>query len=369
MTCIIIETSGSPHEDGLNCLVDTLNILDYSITIYLSTKNLKNTCDLGIDKKINKIIVENNLFSIYKYINEIKKYDKVVYHTISVRNTFQLYSLAILSGISPILYIRNINSWYKYSYHYTKLKDIVVRNISILMKKKLLSISESILVENKRMQKTLIKMGEKCVDVIPFKIVTKINQNNINSKNRIKLVVPGVVDFKKKNLETIINSFSELNPDSIKKLQLIFLGKTKSKFEEKICSEAQLKFGDAFKFYNYFIDTVEFEKTLDAASAIIGSYYPVHMCEHFNEVYGHTKGSAVDAHAISRSIPLFVNDSFEPDENYKNSTIVFKNSNDLTKLFERIVSEPNFLSDLKKKAIEESEYFKTINIASRINNF
>ena len=361
---LIIENSDSPHEDGLNCLVEILRFSGSNITLYLSRGNEDRAIALGIDKKVSSIIVENRWYNIFKYIKTARDYDCVIYHTISVRNTMQLFIFAILSRVSPTLFIRNINSWFSYSFHHGQIKQVIARNLSIFFKKILIKKSNSVIVENDRLRFELNAKAIHKVDVIPFRAL-KVSEKDSNFEI-FKFVVPGVIDFDKKNLQMILDAFALLPADIRIQSKLIFLGKTKKKSDESICKQYKFEFGNMFEYFTHFIDTKTYEDIFDDASAVMSSYFSQHVCEHFNEIYGRTKGSAVDAHAISRSLPLFINDLFDPDRNYINSTIVFHDKNDLSARLNRFVVDSIYRDSLMKNAKVESEYFELENVAKRL---
>ncbi len=368
--CCILETSGSPHEDGLQSLVETLKTLDYRVILFLSKVNADRSEKLDINKCADEILIYENWQVLFGIVKLFKKYDLMILHTVSVRNTLPLFLITLICNIPYVIFIRNINSWYKYTWHKSTLMNIIARNISTLLKKIMLARCASIIVENERLKETLLKNGQLKIDVVPFKKIKGIRKNYGDDRiNIINLIVPGVIDFKKKDLETILTAFAQLKKEEIRKLKLIFLGKVKNSEDSMMCSRYKEILGDAFDYYTKFIEPRLFEKIMDEANVVIGSYFPHHVCEHFNEIYGQTKGSAVDAQAISRAIPLFVNSCFEPDQQYKKSTVIFEGVQQLNKLFERLVYDPEFLNELCISANVESSYFSTSSVASKIKHF
>ena len=84
------------------------------------------------------------------------------------------------------------------------------------------------------------------------------------------------------------------------------------------------------------------------------------------EIYSKTKGSGVDAHAISNSLPLIVNRSYCIDKNYESSTIKFNDSADLLIKIKELIENNDMIKRLKLNASENSKLYSLENIRSEL---
>lgn len=286
-TYCIIETSGSPHEDGLQSLVETLKVFDYRVILCLSKENADRAEKLEINKSVDQILVCENWKILFGPIELFKKTDALIMHTISVRNTLPLFLITLLCKTPFVIFIRNINSWYRFTWHKSSIRNLIARNISTMLKKIMLRRCASIIVENERLKATLLEHGEENVDVVPFKIIKcKRVKYECEQEKIFNLIVPGVIDFKKKDLETILTAFAQLSKDEAKLIRIIFLGRVKTSEDNLICLRYKKIFGDSFLYFTNFIEPYQFEKFMDEADLVIGSYFPLHICEHFRKHTG-----------------------------------------------------------------------------------
>ena len=355
---IVVENSESPHEEGILSICKFLKMADAHIVLMLGEVNFTRANALGLDQIADEIQLLKKPFSIFTLLKSRNKNSTVIYNTISVRNSLFTFLTSFGFG-KNVYYIRNANSWLRYSWHYTSLMDVIVRNISTFLKKNMLSREYMVLVENSRIKKYLIEKKIKRIDVVPFKFRNDLH-SNASSTGLIRFVMPGLVDFKRKQIDLVVKSFLAIELDLRNKFQLILLGKTRGQIEIDACQDWERLLGKSFIWYKSFVGVSEFSRIMSQCDIVITAFKTQHQCEHFSEIYGVTRGSGVDAHAISRALPLIVNEDFVVDEEYFSSTIKFKSEKELTQKIVELITNPKRLKEIQSLALLNSQQY-TIN--------
>ena len=297
---------------------------------------------------------------------QFRKHDDVViYNTISVRNSLFTFITSLGRGAN-IYYIRNANSWLKYSWHFTSITDLFTRNISTFLKKMMLSRSNMILVENGRIRNYLISQLVTHVEIVPFKF---LNDSTCTKKlnHKIQFIIPGLIDFSRKKIDVVVDAFKLLDSEVRNKVCLTLLGRTKGPVEEAKCREWKEYLGTSFTYFSSFVSVQDFSERMAECDVVVCAFKVEHRCAHFSETYGLTRGSGVDAHAISNSLPLIVNSDFGVDDEYASSTIKFRDAADLSRIITKLVDSPGELDQLRIAANANAQNYSLNSIVSRIN--
>jgi hypothetical protein len=352
---IIVENSESPHEEGILAICKLLKMANAYIILMLGGTNFFRAKELGLNNIANEIHFMKKSSSLFMLLKARNQNTAVIYNTISVRNSIFTFLTSFGLG-KNIYYIRNANSWLKYSWHYTSIVDVIARNISTFLKKNMLSRENIVLVENSRIKNFLFKNNIKYVDVVPFKFRSDSYRKS-TSTDLIKFIVPGLVDFSRKQIDLVVKSFLAIDLDLRKNVQLILLGKPKGQQEIDKCREWERMLGKSFTWYSSFVPVSEFSNKMSQCDVVITAFKTQHQCEHFSEVYGISRGSGVDAHAIAAAVPLIVNIDFEVDNEYLSSTIKFESEKDLTLIISNLIINAERLSEIKSLAITNSEKY------------
>lgn len=361
---IIIENSGSPHEKGLFAIARLLLLNGHEVAVFAGKKNFDRVSILN-EKYRLEVKKLDYCALIYKRFFSTK-HVHLIFNTTSTRNCVINLLIAIVYFGRNVFYIRNARSWLHFSTHDRFLKYTILRAIVYFSKRVMLRTRSSLLVEKTTIKKYLYDHDVRDVDVIPYMFFENLNVDIRKiSGPSLKIVSPGVIDFNKKDLLTIIEAMEIMLELGIE-VKLTFLGKVKSSKDEEICRFYKKKFKESFTYYTNFIPEKNYDSSLQAADIILGSFKIDNKCEYFDEIYGTTKGSGVDAHAFSMAKVLFVNEGYEVDTAYKAATVFFKNSADLSSKISRLYDDRTLMDDLNMIALKCSLEYVVENFADEI---
>jgi glycosyltransferase involved in cell wall biosynthesis len=360
---LIIENSNSPHEEGIVSLVKVLKSKESYVVLFIGEGNLERVNELNLREMVDEVYCLKKYSEIYQVLNFRNRGDVVVYNTISVKNSIFTFLTSLGNG-SNIYYIRNANSWLKYSWHYTTIIDFFTRNISIFLKKIMLAHSGMVLVENGRLKNYLISQSFFRVEVIPFKLLSEISCAH-KSSQRIQFMIPGLIDFSRKKIDIVVEAFKLLDEEVREKVCLTLLGRTKGPIEEEKCREWKSILGNGFTYFSSFVPVWKFSEKMAECDVVVCAFKVQHKCPHFSETYGLTRGSGVDAHAISHSLPLIVNSDFGVDDEYESSTIKFHDSEGLCRIITELVNSPESFNKLKWAANYNAQNYSLNSIVSK----
>jgi hypothetical protein len=309
---LIIENSNSPHEEGIVSLAKVLKLKSSYVVLLIGEGNAGRVKELSLREMVDEIHYLKKYSTIYQVLNFRKHEDVVIYNTISVRNSLFTFFTSLGRG-ENIYYIRNANSWLKYSWHYTSVIDYFTRNISTFLKKIMLHRSSMVIVENGRIRNYLISQSFNRVEIVPFKFLYEDTQTR-KSNTKIQFIVPGLIDFSRKKIDIVVDAFNLLDGEVREKICLTLLGRTKGSIEEAKCREWKQFLGASFTYFSTFVSVRDFSERMAECDIVVCAFKVEHRCAHFSETYGLTRGSGVDAHAISHSLPLIVNSDFGVDD-------------------------------------------------------
>lgn len=362
---LIIENSCSPHEEGIVSLVKVLKAKRSYVALLIGDGNAGRVKELGLRELVDEVHYLKKYSAICQVLNLRMRDDVVIYNTISVRNSLFTFLTSLGCGAN-IYYIRNANSWLKYSWHYTSIIDFFTRNISIFLNKSMLSRASMVLVENGRIRNYLISQSVTRVEIIPFKFLNEVScAQKFNQK--IQFIVPGLIDFSRKKIDVVVDAFKLLDAEVREKVCLTLLGRTKGPVEEAKCHEWKQFLGASFTYFSSFVSVRDFSERMAKCDVVVCAFKVEHRCAHFSETYGLTRGSGVDAHAISHSLPLIVNSDFGVDDEYESSTIKFHDAEDLCRIITKLVDSPGDLDRLRIVANANAQNYSLNSIVSKIS--
>lgn len=362
---LIIENSSSPHEEGIVSLVKVLKNRGLYVALLIGDGNAGRVGELCLGELVDEVHYLKKYFAIFQVLNFRKRDDVVIYNTISVRNTLFTFFTSLGKGLN-IYYIRNANSWLKYSWHLTSIIDLFTRNISTFFKKIMLSSSSMVLVENGRIRNYLISQSVTRVEIVPFKFLNESAQTK-KLNHKIQFIIPGLVDFSRKKIEVVVDAFKLLDSEVRDKVCLTLLGRTKGPVEEVKCREWKQLLGASFIYFSSFVSVRDFSERMAECDIVVCAFKVEHRCAHFSETYGLTRGSGVDAHAISNSLPLIVNSDFGVDDEYESSTIKFHDAEDLCRIITKLVDSPGEIDRLRIVANVNAQNYSLNSTVSKIS--
>lgn len=255
-----------------------------------------------------------------------------------------------------IYYIRNANSWLRYSLHFNRWRDYLPRLVSTTLKKFLFPRAHFVIAEFDSIRRYIEANSSVRVDVIPFK-----NYDGPRARRdsgRMHLVVPGGVDFRMKDIATLVNAIRRLKPELRDRIKLTLLGRTASPLELAQCQAWKAELGDAFVFHSSFVSVADFSEAFETADAVICCFVLEHRCAYFSETYGTSRGSGVVAHAFARALPLIVNEGFAVDTQYASATRKFRDDEELAGILEPLVADASALRAWQQVAAEAAESYR-----------
>lgn len=357
----LVETTNALHAVDLASTINDVLKLNFNVEI-LVLNHIKHR----FDGDLNNVKVIDSYFDILKFI--IKNKDSTfIFNTISVRNIFPLFIFSLFIK-NDYYYLHNLRSWFKR----TQKKNIfhsLCSFLSTLLKVTIRKRSKGLFVANENMLRYMINKGEssKHCSIMPF----KLRQCDLclnNSGGVVNFVIPGAVDFTKKDFNILREAFS-LIPVSIQsKFRVVLLGKVQSSLERDFCESWRCESSIELVFFNSFIPDDVFKVELRAASVIFGSITVDYVDKYHKEIYGITKDSGVDAQAYSYAKPLVINRDFSVVSDYESSTLYYSDSSDLIKILSYLTDE-KFIKSLCDKAISNSDFISLPMLQSRTNNF
>jgi len=219
-----------------------------------------------------------------------------------------------------------MNSWfYEPEMKKLSLKNKILSKILFLSKRFLINKAKLFAVGNYNIKNNLSKKVKKEIVVFPFNL---FHESNIcMSNNKIfTFVIPGNIDLKRKRLDIIRDATLLFNKYDLEKFRIILLGRPINKKDEEFVKDWKKKLGNSLVYYNSFISDEEFDRVLKNADVIMGVLNVNYKDKYGNkEIYGQTKDTGIEAHAIAYAKPLFVNSEYEVDKFLKNTTIKFMN--------------------------------------------
>jgi hypothetical protein len=332
----IFENSNSPHESSVVSAIKIFSSLGFRIVLCLNKKSYSRLSGL-LDLTNIEVIHINRWNGLIKFIMQYHKKDYTLFNTVALRGVLTTCMASLLSK-NRIYYLRNINSWLqKPSLDGIAFRYRILGIILFFVKQRLIGEASYLVVGSFNMKHYLTKKINKSVLVIPFSIFNKdninkdnINKDNINkTNNKFTFVVPGTIDLKRKDLSLIRDAMYLFSKNDLSKFKLILLGRPISEDDNTFVKNWKSDMSDSLIYYSEFIDDNEFNMVLKNADIIMGVLNINFQNKYGNqEIYGLTKDTGVEAHAISYAKPLFINFDYQVDANLDSTTIQFNDIND-----------------------------------------
>ena len=180
-------------------------------------------------------------------------------------------------------------------------------------KKYLLKKSKSLIVLNNRLKHNLSNYVSKDILVIPFKIPTCNYQ--LKKSKKFTIVIPGTVDNKKRDYESIIKILSHVNLD----FRVILLGKMNEPgIRSKIIHNKK------FKWFDNFVSQEDFDRYLKNCDLILAPTFQKYTWgTSAMEIYGETKASGAEFDCLKYKKRLLINDFYKINSLLKTNNIVY----------------------------------------------
>ena len=361
----IFENTNSLHIEEALITIYKLFKEKYRVRFCLNEKAMNRVIN-------NNIIVENTheittFLDLIKFIRTIKKDDIVIYPTISTRNIALLFIMSFFIE-KNIYYIRNSNSWIKYAKHQKSIKNRILSNMSTYLKKKILNKSYKIFVANGNLKNYLQNNHiAKKIEIVPYKIFDANKAKIVKYEDTYRFVIPGAIDISKKDLMLIRRATQLLNQKILEKIEIILLGKPSRDEDLDFCKSWKKEIGSSLQYFTSFIPDDEFTNVLSKSHFILGLLSIDYEDKYNKEIYGLTKDTGVEAQAIAYGKPLIINDDFKVITEIKNSSISFKDSEDLSKILCKIIENNNY-EEIAEKAFTNSQKISLENIRKNLKD-
>ena len=350
----IFENSNSPHETSIVSSVKMFNSLGFRIVLCLNKKSYDRLSRL-LDLTNIEVIHINRWNGFIKFVMQCHKKDYTIFNTVSLR-ALLVICVASLFSKNRIYYLRNINSWFQRPVSNGVIfRHRVLSRILFFTKQWLIKDASSLAVGSFNMKLYLSQKTDKKVSIIPFNIFDK-NNVNITNNDKFIFVVPGTIDLKRKDLSLIRGAMYLFSKNDLSKFKLILLGRPISKDDNTFVKNWKSDMNNSLIYYSEFIDDNEFDMVLKNADIIMGVLNINFQNKYGNqEIYGLTKDTGLEAHAISYAKPLFINSDYQVDANLDSTTIKFKDINNCHRKMEDLVNR-NIKLDYKKSTLNSSNY-------------
>jgi len=349
-----------------------------NVTVF-TTKDILKRIETYIDDKSKyEFILKEENESINSFLTRVEKICNEKIELLLV-NTIQTSMIDIprYFKFNPkcktILTVHMVNHWMKtrFSFNIKNPARCIDANISMFFIKRILPKFNAISVIYSPL-KDFIKQNtnyQKPVYVLPFNFYDE--KQKIQSKKKddiVRIVLPGLIEEYRRDYTGALNVFERLFEKYGKKIQLCILGKPVGASGEKIinkCKELKDK-GYNIVYYTGFVPEEEYNKKLVECDIIFSPLHTVTKRETgINEIYGKTEGSALPFEAIQYTKPLIVPNKFNVIDELKNSTLTYKNQDELEKILRDAIENKNKLEKLKQNAKNNSKKYFSIDVLQK----
>jgi len=258
-----------------------------------------------------------------------------------------------------ILTIHNINAWSKTGPFIRKnLIHTADSFVASFYKKRVMDKFTYLNVINESLMLSAMKsFPDKTIISIPFTIPIDTIKNDEIEKNTIDFVIPGTVDSRRRDYETVLDVFSILRKD-FKNVRLILLGKS----EERIRKTGVLTFND-------YVPRETYDSYLRNADFIIcPSYAETHTVNVATEYYGKTKSPNI-FEAVKWRKPLFLPKNIPVPKAMKKMVIPYEGYEDLHNIMKFYVKNNDMYSKLMTDVNEAVNYYSLENVKRGIEKW
>ena len=330
----ILELSKSPH---LSSVINIYKLLekseDYIPIIFkynFLQKDLLNQDEYRIYTR-----------SFIKLLYDLEKQDIVIVNTISLRTILPTLIIALRTDKLGI-YVRNANSWKNYYFNSKRVIYSLKNFINTFGRKLIKPRTSFYLCGNYNMLRLLNRWKFQNSMVIPFSGFYQSVHFSPSKNNRLEYyVIPGAIDFKRKNIDLILEAYKNSN----KRFLIALLGTPRNVIDKEKLERWKAILGDYLITFESFISYKDYNNYISNSKAIIASIYPKIIDEGFHEKYGFSKDSGVESHSIISGKKLIINSTFSVDEFLSPFVINYKNQKELTNIMNDFQTQVNNTND------------------------
>jgi len=368
----IFENSNAPHETSIVSISKVYKKIGYNIIYCLNKKAQNNLTDLGEKLDAGNLINLSSPFWPIKFLLAKTPGSWNIFNSIYPRSILTVILATFLSK-NNIYYIRNANSWLYSPTHGKGIFFKLTGKFVHFFKKRMLKKAPYVITGNHNIEQYISERSGKSAITIPFHFNSDKPETKTTRQNKtFTFVIPGAVDISKKNLTTLREATRYFNKKELKQFKIILLGRPAKKSDQAFINEWKKIIGDSLVSYDKFISAELFDQTLTEANIIVSSLNINYEDKYNKEIYGRTKDTGVEAHAVAYSKPFMINKSYLPDPALKSSTIFFSDEKQCYELMKKLINNRDYYTPLVQKAISNTKKLSleaiTKEVQSKLNN-
>lgn len=347
------------YEMGYSIL-KTLNYNDHNILVF-TTEKLRDRFQAALNSSpnINYIVKENSepMLTFYKrVVDHSRKGEVTALWVNTIEYNFEEFAEMISSlKCKKILTVHNANFWFDHnklfftkSYRANKYKINLLKQMDAFV-----ALSNN--VKNYITEKFHLR---KKTFVFPYSIFEEDQLVSTEGTNS-KLVVPGSIDFLRRDYHFILKVYQKLYAE-ISHLELVLLGTPKGEYGAEIIKLSQdiNSSGGKITWYKDEVDQKEFDRQILSCSLIVS---PLQR-QIGREQYGKSKETGCFFDMVRYAKPGIVPDYVPVPFNMDNSVISYKSEDDLLDLVKSILRDPARRNELNYLAKRNSQRFSVGNL-------
>jgi hypothetical protein len=374
MNIAIFETE---HFEGAYPVIKLFDNGTNSITIFTYERSYRQFNFLFKEdmKRYEWIVKDENEsknYFIYKMYKEIKKRKIGLLYLNTVSNNFHSYVLLIkmLKGIRICVTIHNINEYFEFNNTETFRQKVRRSGKKLLIKVvKEFNVVSLTMVENLKKRLPAYKKVH-CVPGAVFQ-EEKIKVSHLSAGEKIKIVVAGTVDVRRRNYKLVFEFLNKCNALQLPVVVTLlggYYGEEGKKVLEN-CKEYSLQHDD-LKFYNSdIVDQPEFDRVMNEAHFVwIPSMIETILQDNVTEVYGVTISSGNLFDIIKHAKPFIVPAQLQFDSYLNSSSFTYQQVEDIIEYLQKFINDTSLYDKLKEKALLNSENYTIENVKARNND-
>lgn len=177
--------------------------------------------------------------------------------------------------------------------------------------------------------------------------------------NKIRFVVPGMIQERRRDYELVLRVFENLFPKYKNLIELYFLGRPQEEYGRKIISDSQKLRKRGYRIFcsKEYVPPEIMDETLTKSDVIISPMRVKYRSGCVEEVYTITKPSGIFSDSIKYAKPCIVPETYNITEEMKTSFLTYKDEKDLQGILETLIDDKEKLENLKREAINNSKKF------------
>ncbi len=209
------------------------------------------------------------------------------------------------------------------------------------------------------------KLYEKNVFTLPTSIFEDAYNSGSKNVDKIKVVIPGLVQKHRKDYSLVFSAFEKLFSKHKESISLAIPGLPVGKFGEEVYEkfqEMKNKGYDLEIFKSFVPDDIFNELLIDCDIILAPIRIKTRADGDIEEIYGKTVGSGVIYNAIQYAKPIIVPEDFVMLPELKTSTLTYSCEKDLEENISNLVDNPDKMKQLKKEAYRNAQKFSLQNL-------